>query len=1107
MIRPLEKNNRYRFLSLFFFITAFINPSFAQKNNPLINSGDLLKDGIALHDTGKYQQAIEQYSKISRSDTNYSEALYETARSYAQDSQFDASYKYSLEGIRLFPSQFTKYGMQAANILINMNKYPEALKLFDQAIAKNPFSAILYFNKAIAFRNDDKIQDAIDNLQHCILLNPYYTSAHYILGTLYLKEGNLIPAILAFQTYLMIAPSGRYATNAVQLLQDISKVTDDVMQVAKNKQPSAVDNFDLLQQILLSKISLDKRYKLKADLEDPIVRQIQVVNEKLQYDRNDKGFCMQYYVPLFEKLFQDNQFEPMIFKLFSGLNIKEVISWNNHNKKKLDDFATEASDYFNTIKYTHVLNPGDRASADFTFLYDDDGLIGKGKYKNDKVNGVLFSGPWEFYYDNGNMKAKGVFNADSKKEGEWNYYYDNGQHKEKTFYKDGEMDGSSEGWFDNGNEWYTQTYSGDKIQGEQDIYYYNGNIKTITLFKDDKKNGLQKLYDSKGHLNYSINYTNDMRDGVARSFYSDGRIEKELTYKNDKAEGTYKEYSDKGVLLTDGEYVNDLRQGLWTSYYASGAIENKITYQDNEITGEFTEYYENGKLSRKGNYTKKKMDGKLEDYDDDGKLYSDAVYDKGKLKEINFYDKSGNNISTTTTRRGAADITFYSPEGYKTSEGFYDKEGNEDGLHTFYYKSGKKSDEINYKSGERNGPSVSYYTNGQKKLENNYTAGDEDGYVKSYFANGKLNYEGWVVQGQKQQQFIYYNELGDTASKEYYLDDELNGYLEYKNPNNTPDCEYKYFNGWVEEMTQFDTTGKIISHCVFDQGKGKLLFNYDNGKKLAEGTYSHYMLNGLYKIYFIDGSLSSTSYYKDDERDSLYKNYYYGGAIASIGSYKDGDKQGPWDYYYDNGQLKEEEIYKDGSLDSVDKIYNADGTYDRIIHYKNGNRDGEYKIYGDNNELAIILYYKDDEVKSYSYEDKSGQLVNPVPIKKATGDVVGYYKNGIKSIEMSFFDNELEGPRKIYYTNGNIYVDEIKENGYSNGPTTIYYPDGTIWKQKNYVLGNLQGLSKIYYANGKLKSEENFYNDDNNGVCKYYNEQGNLKQTRVFFYGHMLSVQ
>src|SRR5205085_12011245 len=127
------------------------------------------------------------------------------------------------------------------------------------------------------------------------------------------------------------------------------------------------------------------------------------------------------------------------------------------------------------------------------------------------------------------------------------------------------------------------------------------------------------------------------------------------------------------------------KDGLWITYYENGKLKDKTTYTKGDITGEYFQYFENGNVSQKGVYYKGKADGKTEVYDEDGKIASDDMYDKGRLKEINFYDKSGKVISSTGTRRGAATITFYDPLGVKISEGYYNKEGNRDGVFTYYY--------------------------------------------------------------------------------------------------------------------------------------------------------------------------------------------------------------------------------------------------------------------------------------------------------------------------------------------------------------------------------------------------------------------------------------
>ncbi len=1100
---PFCKKCTLSTLFLLFIFNGFY--TIAQTNNPLINSGEIIQKGSKLHDEKKYKEAISEFKKIDRSDTNYVNALYEMSYSYYSDSQFDKSLEYAKLGMGLFPHKYSLFSMQAANSLDDLNKPEEAISIYDSSIKINPQSYLLFFNKGIVNYKLKKYDVAKINMQQCLLINPFYSSAHYFLGYINLIQGNLVAALLAFKTYLLIAPEGKYSMNTITAMGNISKVTDDVLEYVKNKPASKEDDFTLQQEILLSKVALDKKYKLKADLEDNIVRQIQVVDEKLEYNKNDKGFCMQYYLPLYANTIKDGGFEAMIFTMFSGLNNKQIENWNKKNKKEKQVFIDKASAYLDAIKTTRILDPEQRNNSKLTYLYNNKSLIGKGQYSTGKDPFSI--GNWEYYYDNGSIKAKGKFNDAGEKEGTWSYYYETGQLKEVSVNINGVLNGLAEGWFNNGNKWYAENYINGKISGIQTIYYFNELRRSITVLKESLKNGEEKLYNNKGQLSSISNYVDDKLEGISKSFYPDGKLKNEYINKNGLVEGTYKSYYKSGGLYIKGEFKNDLRQGLWTTYFEDGIVSEKTVYLDNEITGEFTEYFSNGTLSRKGTYYKKKIDGKMESYDDDGKIFMDAVYDRGKLKEVNFYDKEGKNFSNITTRKGAANIIFYTAEGIKSSEGFFNKDGNKEGKFVTYYNSGKISEESYWKAGVKNGAQISYYPNSKIKRITNFKDGEEDGYVKNFYQNEVISSEGWRTEGNRQQGFLYYNNLGDLTTREYFLNDELDGYADYYDRGNIHSLEYYYHNGWLENIKQFDSTGKIISENKFEKGHGPLIFKYPNGKNSTVGNYDHYMLNGPYTYYFFDGSISATRFYKNDQSDSIYKGYYYGGVLRTEGKFKNGLKEGPWKYYYANGKLREEENYVDDNLEGVNKMYKPDGSIDRISNYKNNELDGAYDIYSEKNQLAVRLNYKEDIIKSYQYEEKPAVMSAPIKLKGSSGQVLAKYPNGKPSAQFTFVENVLDGERKLFYANGNIFVDGKRDNGYNNGLYKSFYPNGNPWKVENYIQGNLHGLCTYYYPNGKIEKEENYYNNELHGVNKYYDEQGKLKSTHIYYYDLLLSVK
>ncbi|MDB5201623.1 MAG: tetratricopeptide repeat protein [Ferruginibacter sp.] len=1092
------------FLALCMLLSNVVSVN-AQENNPLINSGDVIKTGTNMHDSKEYKAAIREYQKISRSDTNYARVLHEISYSHYADSQMEKSLEYAKLGLQLFPQRFSDYSMLAANAVDDLKRPDEAIKFYDSAIARDVHSSLLYFNKAVVLYQQKSYADAKTNLEKALLLNPFHPSSHYYVGKIYELQGNLPAAMLAYQTYLLVAPDGRYFRTVIQSLSDIALVTDKVLENLKNKKASKTDNFSLQQDILLSKIALDKQYKLRVALEDDIVRQIQVTNEKLEYIKNDPGFAMQFYVPFFTANMREEQFEPMIFSMFSGVDSKVIQNWNKDNQKKHSAFVKAASAYFERLKTTKVLDLNAREKSTYTYFYDNGYLVGKGDQSADKEQVPL--GRWEYFYSTGIRKAAGSFNNKGNKEGTWEYFHENGKLKERTIYKDDQAEGLSEGWYNNGNKWFTETFVNGKLNGMQLVNYYNELPSKRTMLKDDLKDGEQKLYTLKGLLKATVSYSADKLEGPTRNYYEDGKIKNEMVYKNDLEEGRYKSYFESGKLNMEGDFAKGLRQGLWTTYYEDGSIAEKTTYLDNEITGEFTEYHKNGKLSRVGNYYKKKIDGKLSSFDDDGKVFSETVYEKGRLREIRFLDKSGNVISTTTTRKGAANIIFYSADGIKQSEGFFDKEGNRNGKFTWYYNNGKVSEESEWKSGEQDGMQTSYYANGKVRKTTSFTAGTENGYFKDYNANGSLNSEGWIVDGQRQQNFLYYNKSGKLTTNEYYLNNDLDGYSITFDPSGKKTTESKYSTGWINSISDFDTSGRILTLNQYENGHGPFGYKFQNGKVAAKGSYNNYLLSGPLVYYYFDGSVSSEAFYKLGDKDSTYKFYYHGGKLQAEGKYHHNEREGIWKNYFPDGKISEERNFVNGLEEGISKVYKNDGTLEKTLSYKDGELDGPYDFFAAANQLAVRLNYKANELKSYQYEVKPGSVSEPILVKSGSGMVEAKYPNGKISYQAAFNESNGEGIRKIFYPNGNIYFDGIRLNGFNEGNCKTYYANAVVKEDENYLLGELHGLCRYYYSNGKMEREENYYEGSKHGISKYFDEQGKLKKTETHYYGILQSIK
>lgn len=162
---------------------------------------------------------------------------------------------------------------------------------------------------------------------------------------------------------------------------------------------------------------------------------------------------------------------------------------------------------------------------------------------------------------------------------------------------------------------------------------------------------------------------------------------------------------------------------------------------------------------------------------------------------------------------------------------------------------------------------------------------------------------------------------------------------------------FKYFDdtkaGSLIATREFSENGKVAYTTVFDPKKnivseGKTINRVNEGvwkyyhkeskQLMTEEKYIKGELNGVRKVYFIDGAIAEETTYVNGKKEGAYKVYtekgvvmeeaffknnkYEGpaiyrepnGNIASKGSYKNGEKKGLWQFFV-NGKLKKEEKY------------------------------------------------------------------------------------------------------------------------------------------------------------------------------------------------------
>lgn len=1084
-------------LSLFF--TLYIH---AQTRTP-INSGEVIAQGIKLHNDGKYKEAITVYQQVPRNDTNYTRMLYELAYSQSMDSNFSAALETLKKGLEIEENGYElEMSTLQASIVDDQGDANKALELYDSTLKKYPNAQNLLLNRAVTLMRLSRIPEAEAALQDLLLRNPYYASAHFRLGQVALSQGKMVPAMMCLYTYLINSPGGNYSNAAVRILGNISKQSGDVSEIMAKRTSQPEGNFALLEQIIQSKIALDKNYKVLTDLDDPIIRQLQVLMEKLEYDSENADFYMQFYVPYLKDIFEAKLFEPAVFYAFSKVDVDAIKRYVKKNEKEMNQALKAIDANLAKIRTTRELNYSRREKMQPIYHYGDAGLIGKGTVEKDQA-----VGPWEFYFRNGNVKSAGTFNSEGGKEGKWVYYFENGRLNGVDNWKNGKQEGEDLTYNKRGVLINRSYFKNGQLNGEKTLYYEIGHPSSVTTYADGKENGKYTSYYPSGQLKTEVYTKNDELDGLYRSYHNNGQLEVEVLYKEGKPSGSYKTYYDNGQLEFETTYVDGKQHGAALGYNRNGKPSRKANYINGEIDGEEILYNDEGRMIQKDNYKKNILEGLSQFFDDNGKLLATFLYENNKLKAVKYFDKEGKEISSAARKGKTIEVVFFNDELFKASAATFNDQNLKTGSNPYFYNSGKLKEDNTYKDGQLNGVTTGYYPDGTKSYETSYLDGEKHGPFRNYYLNGQVSSEGWYQEGKLNGDYFEYNEKGFLTLAGTYLNDDLYALRSIYYPDGKLDHEEEYYSGWLVGVNQYDTNGKQIKSIKIPNGTGIYQGTYPNGKTRFEVNMVNGFYNGTFTSYFWDGTVYNKKNYKKGLLDGNFTEYHFGNKIATQGTYSLGKKSGTWKYYDEEGKLTREEKYEDGELNGKSLYYWPNGKVEREINYKDGSREGLYSRFAYDGQLMSLFQYKDDIITSYSYLDKDGKEVAPIPVKGGIGKVVTYYRNGNKSSEMEFSDGKLTGAYTLYHPNGKIYIQEEKLLfGTTNGKLREYYPDGSPKTEYQYYLDNADGPYKEFYENGKLKEEGTLFNGSLHGTQKLYDTNGKLVEKRDYFFGNLLNI-
>ncbi len=587
--------------STLLFSVIMVSHVSGQSHIPYVSSYDSIILGMSYADTGAYTKAEALYACVSPYDTNYSLALLEDAlakESAEQDSDAIATCE---KGIMEADDYMPDFYNVEANVYMNEGSYDDAIKLLkDKALVKYTNQHKLYFTLGLALYKKHKYSEAIISFQKAIDLDLYDAVSHYYLGRCCLEQGRLVPALLSLQFYLVLQSQANRSYTTIGLIE---QMTENKYQYNKSfaVDPSEYHDsaFTELDQLIRSKIAMNKQYKASIKINYNFEKQIQLFLEQLNYVPNSGNYWMEKYVPFFTGLQKQKFLSPYLYFILSTVSDQNLQKDIDKNKKKIKKFAKWADAVLDAQRAKREITvDGKKVMA--TVDYFDNNMVESVGAKNAAGKNI---GEWTFYYrHSGMIYSHGKYNDNGEREGKWQWFYNRGDVKETANYINGKREGAEELLHENGTPKAKYNFHNDLFDGECWEYNVSGILTTKSVYKDDNITGSATYYYNDGKQHYLANYLDGKFEGELKEYYPGGQVKTVKTMLNNLKNGPYTSYWSNGKVYETGEYKEDNQSDHWKVYYKDGGLQKEGDFNlkgDPDIKWIF--YYRNG--GKRGNPT------------------------------------------------------------------------------------------------------------------------------------------------------------------------------------------------------------------------------------------------------------------------------------------------------------------------------------------------------------------------------------------------------------------------------------------------------------------------------------------------------------------------
>ncbi|TRZ41632.1 tetratricopeptide repeat protein [Robertkochia solimangrovi] len=302
---------------------------------------EIIDKGIALHDEGDYESAIQMYEKALEIDSTSSLAHYEMAFSYFNTKNYVKAEEHCRKSMALDDKNMMVSYIILGNSLDMQGKPEEAIEIFKEGIEQFDHY-LLNYNYAITCFNTGDLDAAYDAITAGIQMYDAHAGSHLILSQIMEKKGDRIKSMLPIYYFLLLEPNTERSETAYSRLlgfldQGVEKSSEKNINISV---PMNGDNDFSAAEMMISMSRATNTLtenKDKSALEHFADNNQSIFTILGELKKDKEGFWWEVYVPFFYDLTKSDIVEPFSYYI-SFTQGEEVIDWFDANEEKLEKF-------------------------------------------------------------------------------------------------------------------------------------------------------------------------------------------------------------------------------------------------------------------------------------------------------------------------------------------------------------------------------------------------------------------------------------------------------------------------------------------------------------------------------------------------------------------------------------------------------------------------------------------------------------------------------------------------------------------------------------------------------------------------------------------------